>query len=128
MRAIAFALLALTVGLASGVRADDATPAAFTGRVTDRSRVCMMQDSLQPKPGLAQEYQGKTYFLCCPMCAQSFNAAPERFARAKDPVTGETVDKATAPAYAVNGKAYFFGSEQSLERFAKEPARYLGGS
>jgi YHS domain-containing protein len=127
MRAIVLALAIVLTGVVAGVRADDPAPAAFTGRVTDRSRVCMMQDSLQPKPGLAQEYEGKTYFLCCPMCAQSFNAAPERFAHARDPVTGEMVDKATAPAYAVKGKAYF-SSEQSLDRFAKEPARYLGGS
>jgi P-type Cu+ transporter len=128
MRALALALAAAVTLASAAVHADDAAPAAFTGRVTDRSRVCMMQDSLQPKPGLAQEYQGKTYFLCCPMCAQSFNAAPDRFAHAKDPVTGDMVDKATAPAYAVNGKAYFFSSEQSLARFAKEPARYLRGS
>ena len=102
-------------------------PAGFTGRVKDRSRVCMMQDSLQPKAGLAQPYDGKTYWLCCQMCVQSFSADPERFAHAKDPVDGTTVDKATAPVYAVNGKAYFFSSEKTLQTFAKDPARYLQG-
>ena len=47
-----------------------------TGRVEDKTRICMMQDSLQPKPGLAHEYQGKTYWLCCQMCVQAFQGDP----------------------------------------------------
>jgi YHS domain-containing protein len=98
-----------------------------TGRVKDRSRICMMQDSLQPKVGLKHEYAGKTYWLCCQMCVQAFEADPERYAHATDPVNGQQVDKATAPAYAVNGKAFFFSSEKTLETFAKNPTRYLQG-
>jgi YHS domain-containing protein len=122
---IALGLLVLAT-LAGGARAGGPAP-AFTGRIEDRSRICMMQDSMQPKPGLAHEYQGRTYWLCCPMCVQSFSADPERFAHAKDPVNGATVDKATAPAYAVDGKAFFFSSEENLRSFAKNPARYLQG-
>ncbi len=107
--------------------AGDEPAGPFTGRVEDRSRICMMQDSLQPKPGLAHEYEGKTYWLCCQMCEQSFSADPDRFAHAKDPVNGAVVDKATAPTYAVNGKAFYFSSEQTLETFAKDPARFLHG-
>jgi YHS domain-containing protein len=120
----------LLVTLVGGVRAGDVPAggaAPFTGPVEDRSRICMMQDSMQPKPGLAHEYGGKTYWLCCQMCVQSFTADPERFAHAKDPVNGATVDKATAPAYAVNGKAFFFSSDANLKTFAKNPARYLQG-
>ena len=121
-----FALALALTALAGLVRAEDAA-GPFTGRVEDRSRICMMQDSMQPKPGLAHAYQGKTYWLCCQMCEQSFNADPERFAHAKDPVNGVVVDKATAPAYAVNGKAFYFSSEDSLKAFAKSPSRYLQG-
>ena len=120
----------LLATLAGGARAGEPAPAAaapFTGRIEDRSRICMMQDSLQPKPGLAHEYGGKTYWLCCQMCVQAFTADPERYARARDPVNGTTVDKATAPAYAVNGKAFFFSSEENRRAFAKNPARYLQG-
>jgi YHS domain-containing protein len=117
--------LALTV-LAGTAHADDVA-GPMTGRIEDRSRICMMQDSMQPKPGLAHEYNGKTYWLCCQMCEQSFNADPDRFAHAKDPVNGKVVDKATAPAYAVNGKAFYFSSEDTLKAFAKKPARYLQG-
>jgi YHS domain-containing protein len=122
-------LAAFALVLAAAVQAGDAPPdsSALNGPVTDRSRICMMQDSMQPKPGLAHAYKGKTYFLCCQMCVQSFDGDPERYAHAKDPVSGATVDKATAPAYAVNGRAYFFASDETRSRFAKEPARYLTG-
>ena len=107
--------------------AADPSAGPSTGRIDDRSRICMMQDSLQPKPGLAHEYQGKTYWLCCQMCEQSFNADPERFAHAKDPVDGAVVDKATAPVYAIGGKAFYFSSEKTLDTFAKNPTHYPAG-
>jgi len=125
MRTLIGALLLLaTLGVAV---AGDAPGGTFTGRVQDRSRICMMQDSLQPKPGLAHEYQGRTYWLCCQMCEQSFSADPERYAHAKDPVNGAVVDKATAPAYAVDDRAFYFSSEKTLETFAKNPTRFLHG-
>ena len=128
MKIVLSALLLATVAVAA--RAGDSPVGGagpFTGPIEDRSRICMMQDSMQPKPGLAHEYGGKTYWLCCEMCVQSFTADPDRYAHAKDPVDGATVDKATAPAYAVNGKAFFFSSEKNLKTFAKNPARYLQG-
>jgi len=120
-------LTALVITALAGVAHAGDAAGPFTGRVKDRSRICMMQDSLQPKKGLAHEYQGKTYWLCCQMCEQSFKADPERFAHAKDPVNGAIVDKATAPAYAVNGKDFYFSSDSTLKTFAKSPARYLQG-
>lgn len=120
-------LLALTFGSSSAGEAPTAAPAA-TGRIEDKTRICMMQDSLQPKPGLAHEYQGKTYWLCCQMCVQAFQGDPEKYAFAKDPVNGSRVDKATAPAYAVGGRAFFFSSEDTLKTFARNPEPYLRGS
>src|SRR6185295_10783629 len=77
MRTMTFlALLACVAGAAFA--GDDGAP--LTGRVSDRSRICMMQDSVQPKAGVSHEYQGKTYWLCCEMCVQSFGADPEKFA------------------------------------------------
>jgi hypothetical protein len=43
--------------LISGARAGDSAsgdPANFTGRISDKSHVCMMKDSMQPKAGLAR--------------------------------------------------------------------------
>jgi YHS domain-containing protein len=119
-------VLSLVAGLAPAFAGDEAG-APYTGRVQDRSRLCMMQDSMQPKAGLAHEYDGKTYWLCCQMCVQSFSADPDRFAHATDPVNGAVVDKATAPAYAVRDKAFYFSSEKNLETFAKDPARFMHG-
>jgi Cu+-exporting ATPase len=113
----------LVAGVAQAGGAPGAEP-AFTGRVDDKSRVCMMQDSLQPKVGVPQEHEGKKYWFCCPMCLQAFNADPLRYAHARDPVSGATVDKANAPAFAVAGKVYFFQSEDNLKRFSENPSRY----
>jgi YHS domain-containing protein len=124
MSAVLVALMAV------GARAADAPsddPASFTGRISDKSHVCMMKDSLQPKAGIAHDYQGKRYWLCCEMCVQSFEENPDGVAHAKDPVNGATVDKATAPAYAVKGKAFYFSSEKTLKTFAQDPSRYLAG-
>ena len=129
MRTLAIAVV-LAASMGSSFAAD-ATPAGMppgTGRVEDKTRICMMQDSLQPKPGLAHEYAGKTYWLCCNMCVQAFEGDPEKYAFAKDPVNGSKVDKAIAPAYAVGGRAFYFSSEDTLKTFAKNPARYLQGS
>jgi YHS domain-containing protein len=103
-------------------------PATFTGRITDKSYVCMMKDSMQPKAGLAHDYEGKRYWLCCEMCVQAFNENPDGIAHAKDPVNGATVDKATAPAYAFKGRAFYFSSEDTLNKFAAEPKRYVPGT
>ena len=107
-------LLSLAVSGARAGESPSADPANFTGRIADKSHVCMMKDSMQPKAGLAHDYQGKRYWLCCEMCVQSFNENPDLVAHAKDPVNGKTVDKATAPAYAVKGRAFYFSSEKTL--------------
>jgi len=120
-------VLAITIGSSFAGEPPAGAPPG-TGRIEDKTRICMMQDSLQPKPGLAHEYQGKTYWLCCQMCVQAFQGDPEKYAFAKDPVNGSRVDKATAPAYAVGGRAFFFSSEKTLNTFAKNPERYLRGS
>ena len=126
-----FAIVALLAAAMGSSLAADATPAGLppgTGPIKDKTHICMMQDSLQPKPGLAHQYGGKTYWLCCQMCVQAFEGDPEKYAFAKDPVNGSKVDKATAPAYAVGGRAFFFSSEDTLKTFAKNPSRYLQGS
>ena len=132
MAAMRTAIAALLVAFALGTAvAGDAPTGAVpggTGRVDDKTRICMMQDSLQPKPGLAHRYEGKTYWLCCEMCVQAFEGDPDRYAFAKDPVNGAKVDKATAPAFAVGGRAFYFSSEETLKTFATDPARYLAGS
>ena len=115
----AFALgVLLSVG--SGALAGEATTQAV-----ERAKVCMMQDQVQTKAGIPHTYQGKTYYLCCPMCVNTFDGAPERYSKAHDPVSGQVVDKATAPLLAYGKQAYFFESTASRAAFAKDPERYL---
>ena len=94
-------------------------------RLADRTRVCMLQDTVQTQAGLEYEYQGKKYYLCCSGCLAAFKAGAEQYSTAVDPVTGVRVDKATAPIYAYQGRAYFFASEESLSQFAQDPQRYV---
>jgi YHS domain-containing protein len=97
-------------------------------RLTDRTRVCMLQDTVQAQAGLEYEHQGKKYYLCCGGCLAAFKAGAEQYSTAVDPVTGARADKATAPIYAYQGHAYFFASEESLAKFAQDPQRYAKAS
>ena len=117
--------LALASVLALGALAADADDGPFTGPVEDRSTICMMQDSVQPRPGLDYEHEGKHYFLCCAMCEEKFKESPASYTHATDPVSGVKVDKAEAPIYAYQGRAFFFESKANLEKFAAAPAQYL---
>lgn len=122
----AWVLLGL-FGLLAAAASAEALPngPARTGRVGDRSFVCMTDDNLQSKPGSPHVYQGKTYYLCCAGCLKRFGSDPERFSHAKDPVSGQPVDKAQALIYGYEGQAYFFANEAHLKAFAKEPEVYL---
>jgi YHS domain-containing protein len=97
---------------------------AADGNVADRQYVCMMQDTLQVKPGVPVQFDGRTYYGCCPMCAQTMTAEPARYLKAKDPVTGETVDKASALIYGFQGSAFYFASDTSRQAFAAKPSQY----
>jgi len=94
-------------------------------RLADRTRVCMLQDTIQAQAGLEYAHQGKKYYLCCGGCLAAFKGNAAQYSTATDPVTGAKVDKATAPIYAYRGRAYFFASEESLDTFAQDPQRYV---
>ena len=117
MKLVALMFSLLLVAATSAIAAD--------GNVDDRRYVCMMQDALQVKPGTPIEHEGKTYYGCCAMCAEKLAAHPQRYTKATDPVTSARVDKASAFIYALQGNAFYFETEASRKRFAKDPARYL---
>lgn len=112
--------LGVLLSVGSGALAGEATI-----QEVERAKVCMTQDQVQTKAGIPHTYEGKTYYLCCPMCVNTFDGAPERYAKAHDPVSGKVVDKATAPVLGYRGRAYFFGSEESRAGFTKDPDRYV---
>lgn len=98
---------------------------AWSQNIDDKKFVCMMQDSLQVKPGEPIEIDGKTYYGCCPMCAEKMKTDPSKYTKAKDPVTGEIVDKSSSYIFAYQGDAYYFKSEANRERFSKNPKEFL---
>jgi YHS domain-containing protein len=103
-----------------------AVPAwSASGNVDKPAYVCMMQDMVLGKPGIAIPYRGKTYYGCCAMCKAKIEAAPDEYTRAVDPVSGKTVDKAEAFIYALEGDAYYFATRANRKAFAAAPARYL---
>jgi len=79
--------------------------------------VCMVNDTLFPKDQIPVEVDGKTYFGCCEMCKGRL-ASDEAIRHAKDPVSGKTVDKATAVIGAKpDGKVLYFESEKTFKAF-----------
>lgn len=108
------------VSVLAGVPVAAAVPAAS---VPERSHVCMMQDTVLPTPGLPVEYNGKTYFGCCPMCQGRMLAEPAKYTVATDPVSGKQVDKASAPLLEYGGKVFYFESETTREAFVRTPTQ-----
>ena len=98
---------------------------AASGNVEKKQYVCMMQDMVLTKPGIAIQYGGKTYYGCCAMCKEKIKSEPKKYTRAIDPVSGKQVDKAEAFIYGVEGSAYYFVSESNRKTFAENPGKYL---
>src|SRR5262249_20159829 len=97
---------------------------AGQGPINDRSRICMLQDTVQAKSGLTYVYRGKKYYLCCGGCLADFQRDAAIHSHATDPVNGKSVDKADAPAYAYQGRAYFFSSAANMTEFARYPEKF----
>lgn len=83
----------------------------------DAKRVCMINNTFFPKDQIPVQVDGKTYFGCCEMCKGRL--ASDAAARtATDPITGKTVDKATAVIGATpDGKVFYFESDTTFTQF-----------
>jgi YHS domain-containing protein len=91
-------------------------PAGMT-RVADVSQVCMVNDQFMGKPQIPIAVEGRTYYGCCAMCKDRLGNDPKA-RTARDPVTGEQVDKATAVIVQdKTGKVMYFASEATLNRY-----------
>lgn len=86
-------------------------------RVTDASQVCMVNDQFMGRVQIPVEVEGRTYYGCCAMCKDKLTQQPA-MRTARDPVTGEMVDKAKAVIVQdASGKVMYFASEDSLRRY-----------
>jgi Cu+-exporting ATPase len=77
------------------------------------------------------EYKSTTYYFCNPRCLEKFQREPERYAAAgtagaEDPVCHMKVDPARAAGkYEYKGTTYYFCNPRCLEKFQREPGKYL---
>jgi len=98
---------------------------AASGNVEKREYVCMMQDMVLTRPGIAIQHEGKTYYGCCAMCKQKIKNEPAKYTKATDPVSKKSIDKAEAFIYGIDGTAYYFGSDANRKAFADNPQKFL---
>lgn len=96
------------------------TPESGWLKHAEAKHVCMMNDKAFDKEQMAIEIDGKTYYGCCPMCKEMLSNDPAKRA-ANDPVSGKTVDKATAIIGEHNGMVYYFENEENFQKFASGP-------
>lgn len=86
-------------------------------RVSDASQVCMVNNQFMGKPQIPIAVEGRTYYGCCAMCKDRLGNDPAA-RTAQDPVTGESVDKASAVIIQDStGKVMYFASEDTLRRY-----------
>jgi YHS domain-containing protein len=120
---VAVAALAAACGGPSEPPAPPPTPPADSEAgngltiVEDASEVCMVYNTYMGRMQVRVEVDGKSYWSCCPACTDRLTADPT--ARlAKDPVTGETVDKARAViAKNARNAVLYFASAQNVRAY-----------
>ena len=82
-------------------------------------RVCMMNNTLFDKDQIPVAVAGKTYFGCCEMCKARL-AEDASMRQATDPVSGKSVDKASAVIGAKpDGKVLYFENEKTFAEYQK---------
>ena len=128
MKTILLALVMALSAFAPAMAADTGhTHDATWLKSTEAQYVCMMNNKVFDKPQIAIEIEGKTYYGCCPMCADRLkNDVSLR--TATDPVSGKQVDKASAVIGAdTHGMTYYFESKENLDKFASGPMPAMVG-
>jgi YHS domain-containing protein len=118
---ILFALPILLLAFAAAsATAEDGAAASGPATKVETKKVCMVNDALFQKDQIPVEVEGKTYYGCCEMCKARL--AQDASARSSvDPVTGATVDKATAvPGALADGSVLYFESEESLAEYNRK--------
>lgn len=90
---------------------------AGMSRIADPSQVCMVNDQFMGRAQIPVEVEGRTYYGCCPACKEKLEKQP-MMRTARDPVTGEEVDKAKAVIVQdASGKVLYFASDDTLKRY-----------
>jgi YHS domain-containing protein len=87
--------------------------------VEDTSQVCMINNQFMGRTQIPVEVEGRTYWGCCPACKDRLTTdAAAR--QAKDPVTGEVVDKAHAViAKDERNAVLYFANAQNVRKYQR---------
>lgn len=112
------ALVLLVAALVGGLAfAKGEGKAHATLKRVETQKVCMINNQVFEKDQIPVEVEGKTYYGCCEMCKERLTKDPAS-RQAVDPVTGKTVDKATAVIGVLpDGKVLYFESAETLEKY-----------
>lgn len=87
-------------------------------QVEDLKKVCMVTNRVFEKDQIPVPVEGRTYYGCCEGCKQTLANDPAA-RTAVDPLSGKTVDKATAVVGArPDGSVLYFENEANLQEYA----------
>jgi len=79
--------------------------------------VCMINKKHFEKAQTPVDVDGRVYYACCDMCVKQLQNDPASRTDV-DPVSGKTVDKATAAVgIDKDGNVYFFENPENLKKF-----------
>ncbi|MFB9864884.1 hypothetical protein [Rufibacter immobilis] len=85
-----------------------------------KNLVCMVNDVYMGKKQFLVEFENRAYYGCCEMCVKTIKS-DLRVRVAKDPFSGNEVDKSTAfialDEGTSNGKVVYFESEQNYKDY-----------
>jgi YHS domain-containing protein len=109
-----------------GAGGGDCTPCEAGGaqasleKVEEVNEVCMVNDQFIGNDQIEVEVNGKTYYGCCQACKNRLMTMAETRV-SKDPLTGETVDKADAViAKDAKGKVVYFASDDNFDAYIEK--------
>lgn len=106
----------------NNVVAQGFSPSASFEKV-DSDKVCMVNDKFMGIEQIPVKADGKMYYGCCKNCIAKIQNNQNNVRFAKDPLTGETVDKADAYTVSLKDrtrKILYFKSEQNYLQFLKK--------
>ena len=89
-------------------------------RKVEPQYVCMVNNKLFTEKQIPVVHEDKTYYGCCEMCEKRLRT-DNHVRKAKDPVSGNEVDKADSVVAATSdGKVFYFENEDNLEKYSKK--------
>jgi YHS domain-containing protein len=117
-----FVLALLAAGFQIGISSAQEPSRISSMKPVQTKHVCMANDKYMGVDQIPVSVEGKTYYGCCAGCAASIKENRRNVRFSKDPLTGETVDKATAYIVAIEGstKVLYFKSGKTYRRYLRQ--------